>query len=190
MEIARTTHDALPAVRHAFHHRAPSACGLDRGLHRLGARVHGEDHILAGKRGELPAELAQKVVVECARGQGHTVELRLCRGDDLGMTVPEIERAVSGEHVEILPAVRVDDARALRPCDHDGFGRVIMRAISFGVCYDALGQTALFRSFRNGLLCLHTKNRPLRFPCTCSHAAAHIIAHNRTKVNRVSGFSY
>ena len=41
------------AVRHALHVVGPLAGGLERGLDRLGARVHREDHLVAGQLAEL-----------------------------------------------------------------------------------------------------------------------------------------
>ena len=191
-KLPRAAHDALSAVGDAFDEGSPSACGLQRRFHRLRARVHGQSHTLARKRAEHLAEFAEQPVVEGAGREGDTVQLLLGGGDDLGMTVSEIERAVSGEHIEVLPAVGVADARALRPRHDDGLGRVIVRTISLGLRDDAGGDALVFGCvFRNGSFSRGARQKPLcpLRTCGCLRASVFIIiGHNRTSVNECSVF--
>jgi hypothetical protein len=112
-DLGRVERDALDLV-------GPLAGDLDGGLDGLGTGVHRQHHLGAGELGQLRAEGAELVVVEGARGQGEPVDLLVRGADQVGVAVPEVERGVPGEEVEVAPTVDVGDPRPLRLGDHHG----------------------------------------------------------------------
>jgi hypothetical protein len=120
--------DHLRAVgSHALDLVAPLASRLDRGLDGLGAGVHQQRHLHPAELGQVAEERAHLIVVERAARERHPVELLLGRGDQLGMTVPEVQRRVRRQHVEVPPALDVGDPAALRLGHHDGEWVVVVR---------------------------------------------------------------
>ncbi len=73
---------------------APFAHGLDGGLHRLRAGVHGQDHLLAGQFGQFFGEQGPAVVEERPRGEGQDVGLVLQRLDDRRVAVALVDGGV------------------------------------------------------------------------------------------------
>ena len=82
------------AVRNAFDLVAPLAGGLDGGLHRLGAGVHGQRHVEAGQLVEFLVEQRQLIVAESARGQRDLVRLLDHGLQDFGMAVSLVDGGV------------------------------------------------------------------------------------------------
>ena len=197
MEIARAADYALPAVRHTLHEHTPPAGGFQRGFHRFRARVHRQDRFFARKLRKTAAEFAEQFVMECARRQRDLVQLRFRRGDNLGVPVPEIERAVRGEHIEVFPAVRVAHAGTGRLRDDDFLGAVIMSAVFFRLRDYPRGNAALF-SFRGRKNLLHRRQRIAPYETghknACVGKIIHLFGNSinqiRTKSTVVHGFSY
>ena len=128
MIVARSGRDALDLV-------APLAGGLDRRLDGLGARVHRQDALLAGQRGEVARERAELVVGERAARQRHAIELRVRGGDEARVAVAEVQRAVGRQRVEVAAAAVVVHPGALGVGDRDR-QRVVV------VSREALGERA------------------------------------------------
>ena len=109
---------------------APLARGLDRGLDRLGAGVHRQHHVLAGELGQPLREGAELVVVERPAGQGEAVQLRLGGLDEPRVPVPEVERRVRRQQVEVALALDVGDPGTLAVGDDDRERVVVVRAVA------------------------------------------------------------
>jgi len=107
----------------------PLAGHLDRGLDRLGARVHRQHHVLAREGCERCDERTERRGVERAARQRDAVELRLGCGDEPRMPVPEVDGRVGGEAVEVAAAVDVGHPRARRVLDDDGQRVVVVRRV-------------------------------------------------------------
>ena len=75
VEVVGADDDLGLALGHALDLVAPLAHRLDRGLDRLGARVHRQHLVRAGERRELLVEAAELVVAEGAAGQGQAAGL-------------------------------------------------------------------------------------------------------------------
>src|SRR6185312_14016704 len=83
-----------------------------------------------------PGELAQflkegtePVVVIGARGHGEALRLRGERGENARMTVAMACRGIGAPHVEVAPAGRVPQMRALPAREHDGERLVVVSAV-------------------------------------------------------------
>ena len=132
MEVVGTGDDLLFAVLHALDLGAPKTGGLERGLHRFRAGVHGQDHVLARELRQALIEIAQVLAVERAAGQGALVQLCLGGRHDLRMTMAEVVGGVGGQHIEVLTAFRIGDHGAFGLHDDDGLGRVVVGAVLVG----------------------------------------------------------
>ena len=108
---------------------APLAGGLDSGLDGLGARVHGQDHVVPGQGAELLGQHRPLVVAEGARGQRKLAGLGDQGVDDAGMVVALVDGRIGAQAVEVLLAVDVPDPDALGLVDDDIQGMVIMGAV-------------------------------------------------------------
>ncbi len=129
VEVAGEDQDLGLAVRHALDLVAPLARGLDRGLHRLGTRVHGQHPRVAGQLAHLPVQRAQLVVAERPRGQRHLLGLLDQRAADPRVGVALVDRGVGGEEVEVLVALDVPDPDALGALDHHVQRVVVVRSV-------------------------------------------------------------
>ena len=113
VEVVGADDDLGLVLRHALDLVAPLAHRLDRGLDRLGARVHRQDLVRAGQRRELLVEAAELVVAEGAAGQRQPAGLLDHRREDLRVAVALVDRRVGGEAVEVAVALDVGDPGAL-----------------------------------------------------------------------------
>ncbi len=75
------------------------------------------------------AEVAEQVVVKRAARQCQPVQLVTCGGHDGGVAVPEVQRRVAGEAVEVTAAVDVGDPRAEAFVQDDGQRMVGVRGV-------------------------------------------------------------
>ncbi len=131
--------DALPLVR-------PLARSLDRGLHRLGARVHRERLLVAGQGAELREEGAELVVVERSRGQGQPLRLLVERGENARVPMPLVEGRIGAEHVEVAAALDVPHPDAFATLQDDRQGLVVVRTPALRLLERPAGPP-----FRNGI---------------------------------------
>jgi len=129
VEVPAYYDDLGLVLRDALDLVAPLAGSLQRGLDGFGAGVHRQHEIHAGERGEFGAERPELIVVERPAREGEAIELRVRDGGELGVAVPEVQRAVRGEQGEVATPVDVADPRTVALRDHDGQGRVIAGAV-------------------------------------------------------------
>ena len=132
VEVALHRHDRRLVLRDALDLVAPLAAHLDRGLDGLGAGVHRQDHVLAGELGERLRERPELVVVERAAGQRQPAELLAGDLDQARVAVPEVERGVAREAVEVALAVDVGHPRAVAGREHHGQRVVVVRGVRLG----------------------------------------------------------
>ncbi len=118
VEVVGGDHDRRPALGDALDLVGPLARHLHRALHRLGAGVHGQHHLLPGQRRQPLREARQLVVVERPRGQRETVQLPVGRLHQHRMAVAEVQGGVTGQQVEVAAALHVLHPGALRPGHH------------------------------------------------------------------------
>jgi len=104
----------------------PLARGLDRRLHGLGAGVHGQHHLGADQPREPLGEGVQQVVLEGPRRQSQPIELGVRDRRQPGVPVPEVQRRVPGEEVQVAVSFDVADPRAVAGVQHD-VERVVVR---------------------------------------------------------------
>jgi hypothetical protein len=90
VEITCGAEDNGATFGDAFLLICPFACELDSCFDGLGARVHGEDHVIAKKFGDLFRKGAENRVVERPRGKGEALRLLHQGGHDMGVAVPLI----------------------------------------------------------------------------------------------------
>ena len=94
---------------------------LDRPLDRLRATVREENLVELARcqRRDALGKLDRGLVMRDHRGMHHLVELRLCRRDDLGMTVAEVgDRDARGE-IQVAAAVDAVEVGTLGVIDDD-----------------------------------------------------------------------
>jgi hypothetical protein len=113
VEVVGAHDDLGPVGGHALDDVPPAPGQLQRGLDRLGAGVHRQHEVLAAQVGQLAGERPELVVAEGSAGQRQPVELGPRRPDQAGVTVPEVERRVGRQHVEVAAALIVDHPRPL-----------------------------------------------------------------------------
>ena len=131
MEVAIADHD-LGRTRDVHDLVAPHAHGLDGGLDRLGARVHGQSHVHAAELAQLPQERPELVVVEGAGRQRQPLGLLHQGPDDRGVAVAVVDGRVGRQHVHVPLAIRVLDPDALASGDDHGKRVVVVGPELFG----------------------------------------------------------
>ena len=104
----------------ALDHVTPFARCLDRGLDRFGTGVHRQHQVQTAQGGDLLGEGAELIVVESPRGQRQTLRLLDERLHDLRVSVPEVQRRVAAEKLEVAVAVDVLDPPSLTALDDHG----------------------------------------------------------------------
>lgn len=114
--------DALDLVR-------PLAGNLDGRLNRLGARVHGQNHIVAKHLADLLSPLGKDVIVKGARAEGQAASLLGEGLDELRVAVALVDGAVGGQEVEVLAALGVPDVDALGAGEDDGQRVVVVGGV-------------------------------------------------------------
>ena len=126
VEVVVRHDDVALSGGHALDVGAPLAGHLDAALDGLGAAVHRQHHVLAAQLGQRLAERTEPVGVEGAADQGHGVELRVRGGDDLRMAVPEVDRRVGRQAVQVAAALDVGDPGAFGAGRHHRQRRVVV----------------------------------------------------------------
>ena len=121
-DLGAVAGDALDAI-------APAARGLDRGLDRLGAGVHRQRGVEPGQLAQLGEERAEPVVEIGARRHREAPRLRREGVENARMSVAVACRRVGAHHVDIAPAGRVPQMRALAARQHDGERLVVVSAV-------------------------------------------------------------
>ena len=139
VKIVGADDDLGLAIRNAFDLVAPLARGLHRGLDRLGARVHGQRHLVAGQLMQLLVEQRQLIVAKGARSQRDLVRLVEHGFHDFGMAVSLVDRRIRRQAIQIAPAFHVVHPHALRPLDDHIQRMVIVGAIVFFELDEILG---------------------------------------------------
>jgi hypothetical protein len=112
MEVLRHREDQSLILRYSLDLVAPLARDLDRSLHRLGSRVHGQDQVEAKQLGGIFGEAWEDIVVECSAAERQARCLLGQRLDKLGMAVALVHGRVCGEEVEVVFAFWVPHAGA------------------------------------------------------------------------------
>ena len=130
MKIAVRDDDLGAVAGNALDPIAPPARGLDGGLDRLGARVHGQRRIEPAQAGELGKEGSQAVAVIGARRDGQALGLGFKCRQDAGMGVAVADGGVCAHHVDVAPSRRVPQEGALPAAEHDGQRIVIASAVT------------------------------------------------------------
>ena len=120
VEVAVRDDDGRGIRSHALDPVRPRARDLDAGLDRFGARVHREDEVLLAQPRERLGERREAVVVEGAAREREPAELLGRGGDESRMPVPEVERRVRRQQVEVALALDIGHPRALAARDDDG----------------------------------------------------------------------
>lgn len=129
VEVVCTDDDLGLASGDALDLVAPLADRLDARLHRLGAGVHREGTVEAGKPAELLEEGAEVVGPESAAGQSQPVHL-LDRGlPDSRMAMALVESRIRGQHVQVFVVLSVPDPDTAPPCQDDRQRMVVVSSI-------------------------------------------------------------
>jgi hypothetical protein len=110
--LGSSKHQGL-ARRHLLDLVSPLAGNLDGGLDGFGARVHGQDHVIAEEGRDLLGPDGEDVVVEGARAQRQPAGLLGQGLDQLRVAVALVDGAVGREEVEVVLALRIPHVHAL-----------------------------------------------------------------------------
>ncbi len=113
VEISRADDHSGHPVCNALDPVTPTAGRLDRGFHRLGARVHGKHAVHPGEAAELFGEGAEAVAMVAARGDGEAACLLVQDLQDAGFVVAEAHRAVGAQEIEVFFALEVPNPAPL-----------------------------------------------------------------------------
>ena len=129
VEVAGAHDDRCLIGRDALDRVPPSPDHLDRGLHGFGPGVHGHHHLHAAELGEVAAERLERVGPVGAARQRELRQLSTGGRDQPGMAVPEVQRGVRGEEIEVPASVVVlDPGAASRAAASPGAGRSSARS--------------------------------------------------------------
>ena len=131
MEVVGADDDLGLALGNALDLVAPLARGLDGGLDRLGAGVHGQRHVEAGQLVQFLVEQRQLVVAKGARGQRDLVRLLDHGLQNLGMAVSLVDGRVGGQAIEIAIAFDVVHPDALGALDDDVERMIVVSSVTF-----------------------------------------------------------
>lgn len=110
VEVLLYREDQRLVLRDTLDFVSPFARDLDGRLNRLGASVHGKDHVEAEQLGGILCKAREHIVVESATAQSQPRGLLSEGLDKLGVAVTLIDGAVGGEEVEVVLALGVPDA--------------------------------------------------------------------------------
>ena len=129
MEIVVCAKDQRLALGHLLDLISPLAGDLDGRLDRLGARVHGEDHVEAEGVADLLGPDGEDVIVEGARTEGDAASL-LGKGlDQLWVTVALVDGTVGREEIEVVLALGIPHVYTLGPSEDDGQRVVVVGCV-------------------------------------------------------------
>ena len=112
----------------------PFTCRLDGGFDGFRAGVHGQRAVHARDAADVGQEGPQLGVVECARRERQPAGLFRQRGHELRMRMPKADGRVRRHHVEVAPAVGIEEPHAFAAFQHDRQGRVVACAVTVFQC--------------------------------------------------------
>jgi hypothetical protein len=107
----------------------PFAGNLDGRLDRLGARVHGHDHVEAKELGHELGKAREDVVVEGARAQRQGRRLLDQGLDELRVAVALVDGRVRRQEIQVLSTLGVPDRRPRRPGKDHRQGVVVVGGV-------------------------------------------------------------
>ena len=129
MEVAGHDDDGAPVLGQTLDPPTPAARHLERCLNRLRAGIHRQHKVFAGQGGEITGERAELIGVERPRGERQRVQLPLRRRHEPWMPVPEVERRIAGQRIEIAPPLHIPHEGTLAAGDDDIQRAVVARGI-------------------------------------------------------------
>ncbi len=130
VEVALGNDDLGAVALDAFDPIAPAARRLDRGLDRLRAGVHRQRGVEPRELAELLEEGTETIVVVGARRHSQTLGLGRQRVEDAGMGVAVAGGRIGAHHVDVAPARRIEEVRALSACQHHRERLVVVRTVA------------------------------------------------------------
>ena len=113
----------------ALHLISPLARCLDRGLNRLRTRVHRKHHIEAGQIVKLFTKQRKLLVAKCAGSERDFLSLLFQSLQDLGVTMPLVDRGIRGQAIKITPPLDVIHPYSFRALDHHIERMIRMRSV-------------------------------------------------------------
>lgn len=120
MEVLLGSKDQSLVGRNALDLVCPLPGDLDGSLDGLGARVHGESHVVAEHGVDLFGPLGEDIVVEGTGAEGEPAGLLGESLDELGVAVALVDSTVGGEEIDVVFALRVPDVDARGLGEDDG----------------------------------------------------------------------
>ena len=129
MEVIRGAEDQGLALGHLFDLVGPLPRNLDSRLDGLGARVHGQHHVVAKGLPDLLGPDGEDVIVKGPRAQRQPPYLLCERLYQLGVAVALVDGAVGRQEVDVALALRVPHVDALAAGEDDGDGVVVMSGV-------------------------------------------------------------
>jgi hypothetical protein len=112
VEVLSHREDQSLILRYSLDLVAPLARDLDRSLHRLGSRVHGQDHVEAKQLGSILGEAGEHIVVECSAAECQARCLLSQSLDKLRVAVALVYSAVCREEVKVVLVLGVPHTAA------------------------------------------------------------------------------
>ena len=132
VEVARAHDDRRLVGGDALDRVPPSPHHLDRGFHGFGAGVHRQHHLHVAELGEVAAERLERVGPVGAAGQRQSRQLTTGGREQPGMAVPEVQRGVRGEEIEVPASMVVLDPGSAPAPQRHRKRVVVPRAVRIG----------------------------------------------------------
>ena len=131
VEVTLAAYHLDLVVLYAFLHGTPAAGQLQSGLHAFSTGVHRQNAVIAEVVVHKLLILAQRVVVEGARGEAEHVGLVFQGLYNAGVAVALVHGRIGGEEVEIFLSLHVPHVDAFTLVQHHGQGVIVVGAVLF-----------------------------------------------------------
>ncbi len=117
------------SLRHLLDLVRPLPCDFDGRLNRLGARVHGQRHVIAKDGPHLLGPDGEHIVVEGPRAQGQTAGLVCESLYQLRVAVALVDGTVGRQEVDVVPALRIPHVDPLGTSEHNRDGLIVVGSV-------------------------------------------------------------
>ena len=130
MKVSIRNDDLGAIACHALAAVAPATRGLDRGLHGLGAGIHGKRRVQSGSKAEFRQERAEPIVVISARRYREPASLRgQCR-KNAGVRVAVACGRIRAHHIDVAATVGIPEKCASAAGQNDRQRCIVMGAVA------------------------------------------------------------
>lgn len=120
VEVVLSTQNDRLVLGNTLHFVPPLTGDLDAGLDRLGASVHGQNHVKAEVASDELGKTREYIIVESAGAQGEAGSLIHESLDQLRVAVALVDSGVGGEEVQIMTSLGVPDRGTLSAGEDNG----------------------------------------------------------------------